>query len=47
MVELDSAVLAACQQYLGKVNGGILEKMEGEKHKIVVGDALDWMLQAK
>ena len=47
MVELDSTVVRVCQQHLAKVNGGILDKMEGDKHKIIIGDALEWMLQAK
>jgi len=43
MVDIDEAVIRGCKEHMKSVCGDVLEKMEGDKFKIIVDDALKWL----
>ena len=38
MVELDGAVMRVVREFMHSVTGGVLDKHEGERYKIITGE---------
>jgi len=47
MVDIDEAVIRGCRDHMPSVHGGILDKLEGDKYKIIVDDAFKYLKKYK